>query len=135
MSFKLDSVVNYNTIKLTNRWRWKDSYGNCVKIEGIDINVGDEALNELLYQVAKQRLSWLLKDKSFEIRVSKPNPNINGETLKASVYLDDVNIGKSFFPDMEGFTKRYYKQKKRKELFSKIKLSIHRFFHPNSIVE
>ncbi|PKP22755.1 MAG: hypothetical protein CVU05_02535 [Bacteroidetes bacterium HGW-Bacteroidetes-21] len=102
MKFKVTEIINFDTIKVSPMWSWKNPNGTI--LEGDILRIWGSFTpphGTSAAKYAKEKLEKLLKDQLVDLR--NPKIIIKQEEAKVSpiacdVYLNDVNI-MLYFPE------------------------------------
>ena len=90
--FKVSEVIDGDTFKVANGWKWNNNTGDTVRPTGYDT----PEKNEIGYEDAKERLTRLILDKTVDIKDVKTIDNYG--RLVADVYYNGKNIA-DYFPE------------------------------------
>lgn len=93
MSFKVISIIDGDTIRVSPNWRLGELSGDVVKILGYSPNDKD-------HQVAAPKIKKLLFNKSVELKNASIY-NVASEALLCSVYLNNIDV-RTYFPEYGG---------------------------------
>jgi len=107
--FKVEEIINGNTIRINPSWKQGNRTGNKVIIRGYSLMFSpkitkkftEESQIKLAKDVATQRLKTLLIDKYVQLKlgINETSDCFNeDESIKCRVYLNDVEIS-FYFPD------------------------------------
>lgn len=96
--FKVEEIINGNTIKVLEGWKWNGYLGKIVKVEGY--SVPD---NDWTKTYTESKLKNLLEGKAVELKsVSKVDKDdkLNDNVIFCHVFLNEIDIS-TYFEELE----------------------------------
>ena len=92
--FKVITIIDGYTIKISPNWKWENQEGNTIRIYGYEPpKQGEESI------FAKNKLEKLLLNQYVELK--DPN-NLKGEVLACRIFRNSVDISR-YFPEFANF--------------------------------
>lgn len=100
--YKVDKIIDGNTISVSPNWLMAGKSGNLVKINGYKLEITDKKVKfpeVFVKDLATNRLNSLIMDKIVDLRFrpTETGDALNDGVLSCRVYYNDIDISNYFF--------------------------------------